>query len=328
MDRDLASCYAKVLESLPKWSTKLEEFNAQMKAWYDQNSVEETDENEEPRRTNSSTESVKPVDSAPLEAVDSLTSRKSLEIREKTRKSTKGFYDADIQRTLEILVKDISASHSVVLKEKMYSQMDKSSLLRPRGSNPMDLRRIRQAPRSTEALRPCIGMPKPDSNVPGVASEQTGPLDKLDVALSKMGDLCERAAYQVLRQGACDNELKGTTLLLLDIKRICADEKSKCNQQTHSPQKMSKRGAESEECYGAVTAKKSRHQSGKVVGLDDSNAGFLSTDVVAPIPSVPITLSLDVDDDSDDDWKEPEMFAQPWMPNRLNPSFVRVMAAH
>ncbi|KAK7511034.1 uncharacterized protein IWZ02DRAFT_189982 [Phyllosticta citriasiana] len=157
----------------------------------------------------------------------SVISKASGPTKYRTRSMIVVYYDSEVQKAFENLVRNIGQGRNMLRKGKMAARMEAMTAESPgaedddsEGSDPI-LAKLQ--------FRPGAGMGgfrTTRSMGPGKPNGDGGPdaFDQADKALENAQSLCERGAHQSLREGDCRVELEGARKSFQDVMTLCAQE--------------------------------------------------------------------------------------------------------
>lgn len=200
------------------------------------------------------------------------------------------YYDGDIQKQFESLVRTIGANRNALRKGKIVAKVDKLSRTSSGSSS--------EASSSEEQV------PIRPSKLPYVTTRAVQVMDssmgkdstteafeKLDTLLEKAQALCEKAAHQVLRDGDCALEMRLATEHVVEVKKVAENEQPA----------LQKRVARSHERENRDVEKEAVDQDAMDGLRPRSTPDILPRKVDNPFTS-PGSLEVDLEaDDSDED---------------------------
>lgn len=133
------------------------------------------------------------------------------------------YYDGETQKQFEKLVRAIGGSRNALRKGKMSAKVDSLSRTGSGSSSEASGSEEQVVVASNKLnYRTKRAMRATDS--PGSKDSTTESFDKLDVLLEKAQALCEKAAYQVLRDGDCALEMRMAKEHVVDLRKVGEEE--------------------------------------------------------------------------------------------------------
>lgn len=133
------------------------------------------------------------------------------------------YYDGDVQKKFETVVRAIGANRNALRKGKIVAKVDKFSRISSGNSSEassseeqVSMRPSKLPYKTTRAMQGTHVVVSKDST--------TEAFEKLDVLLEKAQALCEKAAHQVLRDGDCALEMHASKEHVVDMQKIAEDE--------------------------------------------------------------------------------------------------------
>ncbi|OCL03186.1 hypothetical protein AOQ84DRAFT_381886 [Glonium stellatum] len=142
------------------------------------------------------------------------------------------YYDSDVQKAFETLVRNIGTGRNLLRKGKMAARME--ALAEAAAANEDDeddeqdpvLSKIGYRPRNGLMFRTTRGSGIGMGNFPDT-NAGTESFDAADKALEKAQTLCERGAHQFLRDGSCQTEIDGIKEHLDEVFKLSEREAAK-----------------------------------------------------------------------------------------------------
>ena len=202
------------------------------------------------------------------------------------------YYDGNVQKRFEGLVRSIGSSRNSLRKGKISAKVSALSRSKMETVEP-----------SSDGESPVSGVNSPERGMrdqrnarDGVRakSEDTEAFDKADGFLAKAQDLCERAAHQVLRDGDCSVELKQASKLITEAQEIGVKELPKLQRHAEIAAEQDRLVEESGKLM----------QEGKI-SMDGSETPSETLVSVAPRNSSQDSLEIDTEaEDSDADTQD------------------------
>lgn len=127
----------------------------------------------------------------------SILSTESMPSKFRSRSMIVVYYDSEIQKGFEQVVRNIGMARNHLRKARMASRIDTISMCNQDSGRPLTYRSARGSTPSQD---------KPASNTP---DSGTDILSSIDASLELAQSLCERGAHQFLREGDCSTEIEG-----------------------------------------------------------------------------------------------------------------------
>lgn len=199
------------------------------------------------------------------------------------------YYDGDVQKRFETIVRAIGTSRNTLRKGKMSAKVEaiarSGSSSSSDGSNEEAAAIIRKMGYTPTRLR----------QQGGAANRNDGSeaFDKADGFLEKAQALCERAAHQVLRDGDCALEIRNAKEHFTDVKKVC---EAALPELQRKADKALERQRRSEERRKEEEAEAEEHEKKDLVSSPDTSDEKIAVD---PFNS-PGTLEVDIEADDDD----------------------------
>ena len=149
-----------------------------------------------------------------------LSGRQSGSQKYRSRSTVVVYYDGDVQKRFETLVRAIGTSRNSLRKGKMSAKVDAMSRTGSSGSEGSSssqdaVAEIRKLHYKPAKLRGSALMGKYNG---------TEAFDKVDSVLGNAQTMCERAAHQVLRDGDCALEIKNAKEHFIDVQKLVEGE--------------------------------------------------------------------------------------------------------
>jgi hypothetical protein len=142
------------------------------------------------------------------------------------------YYDSEVQKAFETLVRNIGTGRNLLRKGKMAARIE--ALTEATATNEDDEDDEHDPMLSKLGYRPRNGLMFRTTRAGGVgmgdlshASAGSEHFDVADKALEKAQNLCERAAHQFLRDGSCQTELDGIKEHLDEVLKLSGGEVAK-----------------------------------------------------------------------------------------------------
>ncbi|KAK8191750.1 hypothetical protein IWZ00DRAFT_544886 [Phyllosticta capitalensis] len=230
----------------------------------------------------------------------SVISKASGPFKYRTRSMIVVYYDSEVQKAFENLVRNIGQGRNMLRKGKMAARMEAMTAETlgtdeddSEGSDPI-LAKLQFRPRAGLG-----GYRTTRSMRPGNANGEGGPdaFDQADKALENAQSLCERGAHQSLREGDCRVELESARKSFQETMELC------------------EREIEKQVDKAAKAAEKARQREAEQPRQSIISHSSIDTDsklLPTPISGTMKIDSIEVDDgDSDDD-----EFVMPVLPPR------------
>ncbi|EOD43253.1 hypothetical protein UCRNP2_10043 [Neofusicoccum parvum UCRNP2] len=241
----------------------------------------------------------------------SVLSKTSGPAKYRTRSMIVVYYDAEVQKAFESLVRNIGTGRNMLRKGKMAARMEAMAAETMDDDDENDddfdpvLAKLQFRPRAgIGAFRTTRGMGPGgfggDSNSEG--------FDTADKALENAQSLCERGAHQSLRDGDCRAELEGARKSFEEVIKIC---EAQIEKHKEKAKKAAEKAAEK------ARQREQSRQSHISTESMDTDAKLLPA--AAPVPinsSINISSKIDtieVDDNVSDD----EDFVMPTLPRNI-----------
>lgn len=238
----------------------------------------------------------------------SVLSKTSGPTKYRTRSMIVVYYDAEVQKAFETLVRNIGTGRNMLRKGKMAARMEAMSAETEddddHNSDDFDpvLAKLQFRPRAgLGAFRTTRGMG------PGGFGSDGGSegFDTADKALENAQSLCERGAHQSLRDGDCRNELEGARKSFEEVIKVAEAEIEK---QKEKAEKAAEKARQREE----------QRQSQNKPDLMDTDSKLMPAAAPVPISSGMNgdlkTDTIEVDDNPSDDDEE---FVMPTLPRNI-----------
>lgn len=188
---------------------------------------------------------------------ESVGSHDSIPSKYRTRSLIIVYYDSEIQKGFEEIVRNIGSTMHEIRKAKNSNRL---AAVMIGGGWPG----LAGAPRSSDghallqSLRGGEGIISRPDVTPDGSIKPLEPLELAGLALEKAQSLCERGAHQFLRDGQCESEIIGTRDRFQEAKRIAeeqiarlsAERKEEHSAEDHKPKDTNKdqRGGDLDRC--------------------------------------------------------------------------------
>ena len=151
--------------------------------------------------------------------VSACTDRQSGPLKYRSKNMVVVYYDGDIQKRFEAIVRAIGSTRNSLRRGKMSAKVDAISRSDTFGSKENSgtngTASLPTMPYRSARMRQNPGLSKADG---------TETFDKIDGFLEKAQTLCERAAHQVLRDGDCGVEIKNAREHFVDAQKLSESE--------------------------------------------------------------------------------------------------------
>lgn len=243
----------------------------------------------------------------------SVLSKSSGPTKYRTRSMIVVYYDAEVQKAFEGLVRSIGTGRNMLRKGKMAARMEAMAAATEDDDddendddfNPV-IAKLQFRPRAgLGGFRTTRGMGP--AGLGGDAGSEG--FDTADKALENAQSLCERGAHQSLRDGDCRAELDGARRSFEEVVKICEVEIQK---QKEKAEKAAKKAAEK------ARQREQSRQSQTSSGPMDTESKLAPAPVPVPINSGMMNGgskidAIEVDDNPSDD----EDFALPTLPRNI-----------
>ncbi|KAK3070320.1 hypothetical protein LTR53_010671 [Teratosphaeriaceae sp. CCFEE 6253] len=216
----------------------------------------------------------------------------------RTRSMAVVYYDGDTQKRFETLVKDIGIGRNAVRKGKVGAGM--TSLSRSASSGSDHSSEDDEATLDLSKLQyKSVRMMRED---PGGGEQNAAAFDQIDTHVEHSQSLCERAAYQILRDGDCAMELNNAKEQLLLARRVAEEELPKLEERSRETAKREPRREE-----GRGTKEASEDDDGKKHEEDKhADSAPDASPVPSLVPSLPSDGKLEADLEPDDEVSDGE----------------------
>ncbi|KAK3110466.1 hypothetical protein LTR53_015223 [Teratosphaeriaceae sp. CCFEE 6253] len=216
----------------------------------------------------------------------------------RTRSMAVVYYDGDTQKRFETLVKDIGIGRNAVRKGKVGAGM--TSLSRSASSGSDHSSEDDEATLDLSKLQyKSVRMMREDT---GGGEQNVAAFDQIDTHVEHSQSLCERAAYQVLRDGDCALELNNAKEQLLLARRVAEEELPKLEERSRETAKREPRREE-----GQGMRETSEDDDGKKHDEDKhADSAPDASPVPSLVPSLPSDGKLEADLEPDDEISDGE----------------------
>lgn len=227
MNTNTSACFSKLVLELPQWIEALDSLIHNVEVWRIKHSEDQNATQPRREKRSSSTDSMRPVEIA-TEGRQRTLARKSVTNlsqnggRRPSRKISVVHYDACIQKQVEKLVGMISAGRGHLRKGRMAARFSSMSAFRPRVDSVGETSGL-EGLRGTafpSTIRKRTNSDRCETEPGTPTGDSTKALSDVELALSDSQMLCEQVAYQLLRDGDCDENLdllKSSFELILSI---------------------------------------------------------------------------------------------------------------
>ena len=158
------------------------------------------------------------------------------------------YYDGDVQKRFEMLVRAVGSCRNAIRKGKMGAKVDNISRLARAGSSSSE-----DSGRGNIGKDMTVNLGKlgrrsirPERNGYGIFSKRddTGIFNTVDGLLEKGQGLCERAAHQVLRDGDCTLELTNANKHFTEVQTLAEKEVPLLRRRAEKAAESQREGAE------------------------------------------------------------------------------------
>ncbi|KAF2143682.1 uncharacterized protein K452DRAFT_285717 [Aplosporella prunicola CBS 121167] len=236
----------------------------------------------------------------------SVISKQSAVTKYRTRTMIVVYYDSEVQKAFENLVRNIGTGRNLLRKGKMAARMEAMTAETGPDDNEDDddfdpvLSKIGYRPRvGIGAFRTTRGM-----GGPGGLDGGSEAFDTADKALENAQSLCERGAHQVLRDGDCRTEVDGARKAFEEVSKLAEQEAAK---QKEKAEKAAEKARQREERRKSQPADRNSSSTmdtdSKLLPATDDSKLFPAT-----VSSAPKIDHIEVDvDGSDDDFVMPTL---------------------
>ncbi|KAF2188175.1 hypothetical protein K469DRAFT_703637 [Zopfia rhizophila CBS 207.26] len=313
---DIEKSFTFLHENIPSWLKNLTEIEEKVKNM--QNEIAKVPVSRSPpmKRKTGSVESIRDLGAIMEEASASAVAHQGPSVANRKRKTASVlsgnasgpskyrsrtmiivYYDGQIQKAFETLVRSIGTGRNMLRKGKMAAKME--ALTELAGSDDDDDGDDADPVMSKIGYRHRAGLSSIHATraratirgLRGGSSTSTSPemFDSTDKALENAQGLCERAAHQSLRDGNCRKELEGVRKHFKDVMEKAATETAKYS----ARKEVSKEEPKVETSLSPMEMDHPRPSSIPV-------ADIRPIPVVTPIVSSK-PMDIEVDDDEDDD---------------------------
>lgn len=133
------------------------------------------------------------------------------------------YYDGEVQKQFESLVRAMGGSRNALRKGKMSARVDAMSRSGSSSSNDASSSedQLRMQPsklkyRTTRAMRV--------TSTAAAKDDVTDAFDRIDVLLEKVQAICEKAAHQILRDGDCGLEMRTAKEHVIELQKVGQEE--------------------------------------------------------------------------------------------------------
>lgn len=202
------------------------------------------------------------------------------------------YYDGEIQKQFEMLVRGIGGSRNALRKGKMVAKVDALSRTGSGSSSEASSSEDRATLMPNKFTYKTTRAVRVTSNLVN-NNGTTEAFDRLDGLLEKMQAACERAAHQILRDGDCTIELRMAKDHAIDLKKVAEDYLPVLQRRAEKTLERQKRERDREKPDVAVAEK---YRSPSRNGHKELENPFSSP------ASLEADLEADDDDDEDDDF--------------------------
>jgi hypothetical protein len=216
------------------------------------------------------------------------------------------YYDGQIQKQFETLVRSIGTGRNILRKGKMAARMEELSALAGSDDDSEDdeddpiMAKIQyrhraglSAMRSRPSMRTGMGvMPTPATS--------SDLFDSIDKALEQAQALCERAAHQSLRDGDCKKELEGMRRHFQEVMEKSTKEVEKHNTRKEKEAEKAALEGTTEEKEESKAEEKPAPTPTPVKVEPKSLLPSISSHPTSTIPVSSKPMEIEIDDDDDE----------------------------
>jgi hypothetical protein len=153
----------------------------------------------------------------------SILSTESMPSKFRSRSMIIVYYDSEIQKGFEQIVRDIGQARYHLRKARTSSRMDTISMGHHIPGSPLTYRSTRDSPNVQD---------KPASDSPDKGSDL---FSSIDASLDLAQELCERGAHQFLREGDFSNEIEGAKRNFSNAKKHSDTELARLRAEPEAP---------------------------------------------------------------------------------------------
>ncbi|KAJ9644624.1 hypothetical protein H2199_003587 [Coniosporium tulheliwenetii] len=221
-------------------------------------------------------------------------------LKYRTRSMIVVYYDSEVQKAFEGMVRNIGTGRNLLRKGKMAARMSAlTDLSRDDEDEKMEvddededemLKKVTYRPSKAIGFRTTRSRQSPGLGLGGAATEH---FDVADKALEKAQALCEKGAHQFLRDGDCSDEIDGAKECFEEVLAVAEREVEKLKAQAERQKKKEEERKSSQE---KKTAQEEPRQQPERMEMSSPTPAKIGQ---------PMMIEVDDDDEDDEEWVMP-----------------------